>query len=103
MIKISVFYPNKEGARFDMDYYLQRHMPMLRQKMAGAMKDMAVDQGIAGGMPGAPLPYRVIAHLTFDSMETYQAAFGPHAQSIMADVPNYTDLQPIVQISEVKM
>jgi uncharacterized protein (TIGR02118 family) len=103
MIKVSVFYPNNEGARFDMDYYLHKHIPMVRQKMAAAMKGMGVEQGIAGGMPGAPLPYRVIAHMTFDSMEAYQAAFGPHAQTIMADVPNYTDLQPVVQISEVKV
>ena len=103
MIKVSVFYPNKEGARFDMDDYLHKHIPMVRQKMAAAMKGMGVEQGIAGGMPGAPLPYRVIAHMTFDSMEAYQAAFGPHAQTIMADVPNYTDLQPVVQISEVKV
>lgn len=76
MIKISVFYPNKEGARFDMDYYLQKHMPMVRQKMAGAMKGMGVEQGISGGMPGAPLSYRVIAHMTFDSMEAIRRRLG---------------------------
>ena len=103
MIKVSVFYPNQEGARFDMDYYLQKHMPMVRQKMAGAMKSMGVEQGIAGGAPGAPSPYRVIAHMTFDSMEAYQTAFSAHAQTIMADIPNYTDLQPLVQISEIKI
>jgi uncharacterized protein (TIGR02118 family) len=103
MIKVSVFYPNKEGARFDMDYYLQKHMPMVRQKMAGAMKSMGVEQGISGGAPGAPSPYRVITHMTFDSMEAYQNAFSPHAQTIMADIPNYTDLQPLVQISEIKI
>jgi uncharacterized protein (TIGR02118 family) len=103
MIKVSVFYPHKEGARFDMDYYLDKHMPMVRQKMAGAMKGLGVEQGISGGAPGAPLPYRVIAHMTFDSIEAYQAAFGPHVQSIMADIANYTDLQPVVQISEIKI
>jgi|SRR5215831_4670734 len=103
MIKVSVFYPNQEGARFDMDYYLQKHMPMVRQKMAGAMKSMGVEQGISGGAPGAPSPYRVIAHMTFDSMEAYQTAFSAHAQTIMADIPNYTDLQPLVQISEIKI
>ena len=27
MIKVSVMYPNKPGARFDHAYYLQKHMP----------------------------------------------------------------------------
>ena len=103
MIKVSVFYPNKEGARFDMEYYLQKHLPMVRQKMAGAMKSMGVEQGISGGAPGVPTPYRVIAHMTFDSMEAYQTAFSAQAQTIMADIANYTDLQPLVQISEIKI
>ena len=103
MIKVSVFYPNKEGARFDMKYYLEKHMPMVKQKMAGAIKGMGVEQGIAGGAPGAPATYRVMAYMSFDSMDSYQAAFSAHAQSIMADVANYTDLQPVVQVSEVKL
>ena len=28
MVKISIFYPNKPNSRFDMDYYLSKHMPM---------------------------------------------------------------------------
>jgi uncharacterized protein (TIGR02118 family) len=34
-------------------------------------------------------------------VEAFQAGFGPHAQEIMADIPNYTDLTPVIQISEV--
>jgi hypothetical protein len=31
-----------------------------------------------------------------------QASFGPSAQQkIMADIPNYTDLHPVIEISEV--
>jgi uncharacterized protein (TIGR02118 family) len=44
-----------------------------------------------------------MAHLLFDSVEAFQSAFGPNADSIMADVPNYTDIEPILQISEVKV
>jgi uncharacterized protein (TIGR02118 family) len=44
-----------------------------------------------------------MGHLYFDSVEAFQAAFGPHAPAIMADIPNYTDIQPVIQISEVKM
>jgi uncharacterized protein (TIGR02118 family) len=42
-------------------------------------------------------------HLYFDSIEAFQNAFGPHAQAIMGDIPNYTDIQPTIQISEVKI
>ena len=42
-------------------------------------------------------------HLLLDSVESFQAAFVPHAATIMADIPNYSAVQPIVQISEVKL
>ena len=36
-----------------------------------------------------------------DSVDSFQAGFGPHAKEILADIPNYTDLSPVLQISEV--
>jgi uncharacterized protein (TIGR02118 family) len=44
-----------------------------------------------------------LGHLLFESLEAFQASFGPHAQAIMADIPNYTNTQPTIQISEVKI
>ena len=44
-----------------------------------------------------------MGHLYFDSVEAFQAAFGPHAETILADIPNYTNIQPVIQVSEVKM
>jgi hypothetical protein len=44
-----------------------------------------------------------MGHLYFDSTDAFQTAFAPHAQAIMADIPNYTNTQPTIQISEVKM
>ena len=64
---------------------------------------MAVEQGLAGGAPGAPATYIAMGHLYFDSLEAFQQSFGPHAAVIMADIPNYTDTQPVIQISEVKL
>ncbi len=103
MIKVSVLYPAGEGAKFDMDYYCKRHMPMVQEKLGAACKSMAVEQGLAGGAPGAPPTYVAMGHLYFDSVAAFQAAFAPHAATLMADVPNYTNTQPIIQISEVKM
>ena len=63
MIKVSVFYPNTAGCKFDMDYYLTRHMPMVQQKLGGACKRVAVEQGITGGEPEMPAPYVAMGHL----------------------------------------
>ena len=42
-----------------------------------------------------------MCHIYADSVESFQAAFGPHAKEIQADLPNYTDIPPVLQISEV--
>jgi uncharacterized protein (TIGR02118 family) len=103
MIKVSVFYPNEEGKKFNMEYYFNKHVPMLQQKLGAACKRLAVEQGLAGAVPGSRPTYLIMFHLYFDSVEAFQTAFGPHAQAIMGDIPNYTDLQPTIQISEVKI
>ena len=103
MIKVSVMYPAGPDAKFDMDYYCKSHMPMVGQKCGAACKSMAVEQGLAGGAPNSPPTYVAMGHLYFDSVAAFQAAFGPHAKEIMADIPNYTIVQPVIQISEVKM
>jgi uncharacterized protein (TIGR02118 family) len=103
MIKVSVLYPNEEGKKFDMEYYLNSHIPMLQEKLGAALKGGAVEQGLSGVEPGSPATYVAMGHLLFDSVEAFQSAFGPHAEAIMGDRPNYTDIQPMIQISEVKM
>ena len=103
MIKVSVFYPNASGARFDMPYYLNQHMPMVGQKLGTALKGMAVEHGLGGGQPGSPPAFVAMGHLLFDSVEAFQRAWAPHAEAIVGDVPNYTNTQPTIQVSEVKL
>jgi len=103
MIKVSVHYPNKPGAKFDMDYYLRHHIPMAERLLSPAIKKVTVDQGVGGAAPGTEAAFAVIANLYFDSMESFGAAFGPVAAQIQGDVPNYTSIEPLVQINEVKI
>ena len=103
MIKVSVVYENTPGRKFDMNYYCARHIPMVKQKLGAACKRAEVDQGIAGIQPGSKPPFIAQAHFLFDSVEAFQQAFGAHAPAIMADIPNYTDLQPIIWLNEVKL
>ena len=101
MIKVSVMYPNDPGARFDHDYYANKHMPLLKTRMGDSCDHYTVDKGIAGGTPGTSATYIGMCHIYCDSVETFQAGFGPHAAEIFADIANYTDLSPVIQISEV--
>jgi uncharacterized protein (TIGR02118 family) len=103
MVKVSVMYPNTAGSTFDMAYYCNSHMALVRQKLGAALIGVAVEQGVAGPEPGSPPPYLALGHLLFESVEAFQTAFAPHAQAIMGDIPNYTNTQPTIQISEVKM
>jgi uncharacterized protein (TIGR02118 family) len=103
MIKVSVLYPGRAGSTFDMDYYLNRHIPMVLAKLGAACKTAAVEQGFAGATPGSPPAFTAMGHLYFDSVEAFQAAFGPHAGEIMGDIPNFTNVQPTIQVSEVKL
>jgi uncharacterized protein (TIGR02118 family) len=103
VIKVSVLYPNTAGSRFDMTYYLNKHIPMVQQKLGTALKGASVEQGLGGAQPGSPPAYVAMGHLLFDSVETFQKSFGPHAETIVADVSNYTNTQPTIQVSEVKL
>jgi len=103
MVKVSVMYPNSSGAKFDMHYYVTRHMPMVRDRCGLECRGIAAENGLAGGTPGSAAPYIAVGHLLFDSVEAFQKAFGPHAGEILGDIPNYTNTSPVVQISEITL
>ena len=103
MVKVSVLYRNAAGTKIDMTYYLNRHIPMVRRLLGSALKGVTVEHGISGEEPGSPAPYIATGHLLFDSVQTFQASFAPHAQEIMEDIPKYTDSEPLVQIGEIKL
>lgn len=80
---------------------IDKHMPLVKARMAESCKYYTVDKGLAGATPDAPATYVAMCHIFCDSVEAFQTGFGPHAKEIMADIPRYTDLSPVIQISEV--
>ncbi|RLA24543.1 MAG: EthD family reductase, partial [Gammaproteobacteria bacterium] len=95
--------PKTDSSSFDMDYYCNSHIPMVREKCGATLKNVAVEGGLGGGAPDSPPPYAAMGHLYFDSVEEFQSSFGPHAEAIMADIPNYTNVQPVIQVSEIQI
>ena len=94
MIKVTVLYRWREGASFNHDYYHGEHMRVARDALdpLGLVR-LESDRVL---YPGAPRPGQVVAltHAFFETLPQAQAAAQRAAPALMADIPNYTTLQP---------
>ncbi len=97
---VTVMYPEAEGARFDLDYYMKKHMPLVAKHGTDlGLQGYQVVRGV--GAPGGGKPaYRVMATLTVSSLETFGNGIHAHGPEIMGDIPNFTDITPVIQFSE---
>jgi uncharacterized protein (TIGR02118 family) len=103
MIKVSVLYPHQAKYRFDMTYYCEKHIPMVRRLVGPSCRRAQAELGVCSAEPESQPPFVAVGHLYFDSLEVFHRTFDPHAAEILADIPNYTNIDPIFQISELKL
>jgi uncharacterized protein (TIGR02118 family) len=100
MIKVYVLYP--EGGAFNFDYYVSSHMKMVGELLTPmGMTDAVATKGLGGLEPGSKPANVCIAELTFKDMESFQKSMAAHGDKLMADLPNFTKIQPVMQINEV--
>ena len=99
MIRVTVLY--SVSSRFDWDYYLASHTPMVeRLGQPLGMISLTVDRCVSS-LGGAPSPYVCIAQLLFQDEAALQALLGQHGGEILADIPNYTDASASMVVSAV--
>lgn len=103
MISLTVLYPKTADSHFDLDYYLNTHTPLVKERLtAGGLTSVDLRQGLAGGSPDSPAPYTMICNLNFDAIKQLQQALATHGPELIDDIPNFTDVQPSMQISQMK-
>ncbi|MEN8857556.1 MAG: EthD family reductase [Flavobacteriaceae bacterium] len=78
-------------------------MPIVVKLLGEAIKGATVEEGLSSAAPNFNAPFLAIGNLYFDSMESYQNSFSQNAPEIMADIPNFSTIEPIVQISTLKI
>lgn len=101
MFVISVLYPLTPGTTFNMDYYMNSHLSLVNRLFEPmGQRDARVYKGLSDGGEGTPT-YGVIAELYFDDMDALMAALIAHGAETQADIPNFTDSIPVIQISEM--
>jgi len=101
IIKISIMYPYAEGKTFNMEYYETKHMPMVAAFLGSNLIKYTIEKGLASGIPNQPLPFIAIGTFYVKSLPDYQAAIGPNRDAIRADFANYTNIIPVILVSEV--
>ena len=65
------------------------------------LRGATVEKGLGGATPGPIAPYTGMGNMYFDSVEYFGKGLSPNAEKIMGDLPNFTNIKPIIQISEV--
>ena len=101
LFKVAILYPNGEGKTFDMEYYKTKHMPMVAAIIGKNLQFYEIDKGLSGRGPNDTMPYLAIGYFYIKDIATYNKAIGQNRDAIISDFKNYTNIQPIVQISEV--
>jgi uncharacterized protein (TIGR02118 family) len=99
-ITLTVMYPNTPDSKFDMDYYLGSHTELVGKLWGGNLTSARVVKGIGTPDPDTPAPYQVMAILEVESMDVLHQMIEEHGAEVMGDIPNFTDTEPVIQISE---
>ena len=102
MFKVTILYPNDEGKTFDMDYYEKKHMPMVAGFLGKNLKFYEIDKGIAGRTPTDKVPYLAVGYFYIKDVAEYGKAIAQNRDAVISDIKNYTNIQPVIQISEVR-
>ena len=99
MITISAVYPNRAGSRFDAGYYRDRHAPFASDLLGPhGLVGLRMSAGIAG-LDGSPPQFWMISEMHFTSRDAFGRAIAACGVALFADAPNYTDVEPILQVS----
>jgi uncharacterized protein (TIGR02118 family) len=102
VIRISALYPNAPGSRFDADYYVTKHTPFAHDLLGPhGLDSIRTTLGIAG-LDGAAPPFWVIAEMVFGSRQAFDDAMAACGATLFADIVNYTDVSPVLQVSALQ-
>ena len=102
MFKVTILYPNGDDKTFDMDYYEKKHMPMVAGFIGKNLKFYEIDKGISGRTSADKPPFLAIGYFYITDVAEYNKAIAQNRDAVVNDFKNYTNVQPVVQISEIK-
>ena len=97
---LAVYYPWQADAKFDYDYYREKHLKMLADLYGKSVGKMIVRKGLRKGDGSVPA---FVTALTVEilAMDAYEAASKDVVPKLRADIPNFTNIIPVAQLEEI--
>lgn len=101
MIRMTVSYPPHEGCQFNHEYYQTTHAHLIQDRLAAhGLVKLEIDQTLPD--PSGKSPASVAAaHMFFNDIDSFKTAMAAEGKVLGADRTNYTDIIPVVVISQV--
>jgi uncharacterized protein (TIGR02118 family) len=98
MVILCVLYPKTGDSHFDHDYYLKTHTPLVKSTWTSTgLERVDIFRGVSAPDGAAPA-YELIAHLAFTSKDHLNRSLAAGA-AVLADIPNFTNVQPVIQVN----
>ena len=102
MFKVTILYPNGDDKTFDMNYYVKKHMPMVAGFLGSNLKFYEIDRGLSGRTATDKIPFLAIGYFYVTDVAEYNKAITQNRDAIISDFKNYTNVQPVIQISQIE-
>lgn len=97
---LTILYKNGPEVTFDFDYYRDHHLVTIMKLYGNSIKRFELRKPVAAeGAP--PSPYVAVVNFWVNDLTAFEAAGAKHSQTLIDDVPNFTNTQPIIQNDDV--
>lgn len=97
---LTIMYPFEEGATFDADYYRDNHLTLIMD-LYGAQAIRRFELRKPAEVPGANPAFMGSVNIYIENQAAFDAAGAEHTETLVADVPNFSSVFPVVVVTEI--
>lgn len=101
MVKMSIYYPNKEDIKFDFDYYANKHLANFAEVLGDDLMGMEIEKAIGSANPDEMPQFVAVGTIYCKNMAVISKAMEKVGAHLNQDIPNYTNVMPQIMFSEV--
>ena len=97
---LTIMYPFEEGATFDPDYYRDNHLTLIMD-LYGTEAIRRFELRKPMNMPGGNPAFMGSVNIYIENQAAFDAAGAEHTETLVADVPNFSSVFPVVVVTEI--